>query len=376
MTRLRVVFPWCLLVALSACRPDATPMGPVEPTAETPAAGASAATPRTDDGMLRQTASGSPDTPSPMPDPREAAERRDMLAMADTVARHGDAQALVLAALIRTSALPSSETEDADTPSAPTPMDGTVRDWLDGARRQAPDDVVALIVAINLERFDQTRRQSLIARWRVLEPDNLVPILLAGLPETEMFDAAAAAQAYDGHYDDFLRTMYDTLSRTVPAALLRTQARQAGMTLPEFLASSAIAYRTAAVSPDYPQVITPCERTPLAGPRLAQCRSVAGVLLDHGDDQIAEMVGARLLAHVAPAEAGRRQAAERLRVARWLSQQHMNVYLRDPSGSGERIARIFDGHQAFSEQSLMRQLVVESGLSPVPPTGWQPDQAH
>lgn len=300
-----------------------------------------------------------------------------MLAMADSVARHGDAQALVLAALIRTSALPSVEDETSDMPATPaTPMDATTREWLDSARQQAPDDVVALIVAIDLERFDEARRQALIARWRVLEPDNLAPILLARLPEAERFDAVSATRAYDSHYDDFLSTMYDTLSRTVPAAQLRMQARQAGMTLPEFLASSAIAYRAAAVSPDYPQVITPCERKPIEEPRLAQCRSVAGVLLDHSDDQISEMVGARILAHIAPAEADRRAAAERLRAASWLTQQHMNVYLRDPSGFGERIARILDSRQAFSEQSMMRRIVVEAGLSPVPPTGWQSDQAN
>lgn len=300
-----------------------------------------------------------------------------MLAMADSVARHGDAQALVLAALIRTSALPSAEDETSDTPATPaTPMDATVREWLDDARRQAPDDVVALIVALDLERFDEARRQALIARWRVLEPDNLAPIMLSELPEAERFDAAAATRVYDSHYDDFLWTMYDTLSRTVPAAQLRDQARQAGMTLPEFLASSALAYRAAAVSPGYQQIISPCERAPLAAPRPAQCRSVAGVLLDQSDDRISEMVGARILAHIAPVEAGRRAAAERLRAANWLTQQHMNVYLRDPSGFGERIARILDSRQAFSEQSMMRRIVVEAGLSPVPPAGWQPGQAH
>ena len=278
MTRLRFLLPLCLLAILAACRPEKGSADSDEAAAQAPAAKASVATSRADAGAPGQTApgqaaSGSSKTPPPMPDPREAAERRDMLAMADSVARHGDAQALVLAALIRTSALPSAEDETSDTPATPaTPMDATVREWLDSARRQAPDDVVSLIVAIDLERFDETRRQALIARWCVLEPDNLAPILLARLPEEERFDAASATRAHDSHYDDFLSTIYDTLSRTVPAAQLRMQARQAGMTLPEFLASSAIAYRAAAVSPDYPQVITPCERKPLAGPRLAPSR--------------------------------------------------------------------------------------------------------
>lgn len=312
-----------------------------------------------------------------MPDPREAAARREMFAFADTVARQGDAQALTLAALIRTSALPSAEPEDAAMPSVPErSMDATVRDWLDRAQRQAPDDVVALIVAIELEHFDEARRQALIERWRALEPGNLAPILLAELPETKMFDAASATQTYDSHYDDFLRTMYATLSRATPAGQLRSFARQAGMTVPEFLATSALGYRAAAVLPGYSQVVAPCEKQPLAEARLAQCRAVGGLLLDHGDDLITEMVGARLVSHVAPAEADRRQAAERLRALRWLVLQHTNVSLADPSAFAERIARILDGREAFSEQSMMRRLVVESGLSPVPPPGWQPGQAH
>jgi len=295
--------------------------------------------------------------------------------MADTVAAQGDAHALALAALLRSGALSGAEPRGADgSPARPRKMDDTVRDWLDRAQRQAPDDVVALVVAINLERFDEGRRQTLIARWRALEPDNLVPILLAPPPEADMFDAAARAKVFDSHYDDFLRAMVQTLSRAIPVAQLRAWARQAGAEPREFLAGVVIGYWAAIVMPQFQQVVGSCRPEGLAEPRRQQCRAVAGVLLRRSDMLIAQMIGAPVAARLA-VDAGERRDAETCgRDARWLSERSMLVSMQDEHGFMQRYAQLIEDDQPLTEQSVMRQLIVEAGYPPVPPPGWQPGQ--
>lgn len=374
MTRRIVTSIVLPLVFLAGCRPAAEPVGAVEAAAaETPAeVGTAAVSPS---GKTRPTPAGSGERASAR-DPLEEAARRDMFGLANTVAGQGDAHALALAALIRSSALPEREGEDPGPPDPLPEMDETVRDWLDAAERQAPDDVVALIVAINLERYDDTRRKALIARWRALEPGNLVPVLLADLPGAEMLDAISKASVYDTHYDDFLRTMFRTASRSLPAGVVRAQALRVGMAPQAFLASMAIGNRAVDGMPWFPRLTGACLPERVPDPLRAHCLRAAGVMLDHGDDLMSEILGARIVARHSANSAERRDAVERGRLGRWLSQQSTNVYLNDPQHYFQRLAQVLGGDHAFTEQALMRQFVVEAGLPPVPPPGWQPDQNH
>lgn len=373
MTR-RIVISMVLLVGfLASCRPASEPANPVQARdPETPANAGTAAASRSTDRRPAPTESPGD---SSGPNPQEEADRRDMLGLADTIARHGDADALSLAALMRTSALPQRRAEAEDSPDHLPKMDRTVREWLDAAERQAPDDVVALILAIDLEHFDEARRQALIARWRALEPRNLVPILLAQRPGAEMFEAASGATVYDTHYDDVLRTIFRTVSRTMSPTVLRAQARRAGMSPEAFPASVAMGYRAAESMPWFPQLTNLCLPERVPEPLRAQCVGVARVMLDRGDDLMSEVLGAQIVARHAATAAARRDAGERIRAGRWLSLQSGNAEMSDPQRSLERLADALGGDGAFTEQAWMRQLVVKAGYSSTPPPGWQPGQS-
>ena len=115
-----------LLVLLAGCRPASQPGAPVE---------AKAAEAPVDVGAATVSSSGkTPPTPaspagrSSEVDLRDAADRRDMLELANAVAGHRDAQALTLAALMRTSALPQRRAEAGDSPDHLPKMDRTVRE--------------------------------------------------------------------------------------------------------------------------------------------------------------------------------------------------------------------------------------------------------
>lgn len=362
-----------LLVLLAGCHPASQPGAPVEAKAAEAPVDVRAAT-VSSSGKTPPTPA-SPAGRSSEVDLRDAVDRRDMLELANAVAGHRDAQALTLAALMRTSALPQRRAEAEDSPDHLPKMDRTVREWLDAAERQAPDDVVALILAIDLEHFDEARRQALIARWRALEPRNLVPILLAQRPGAEMFEAAYGATVYDTHYDDVLRTIFRTVSRTMSPTVLRAQARRAGMSPEAFPASVAMGYRAAESMPWFPQLTNLCLPERLPDPLRAQCVGVARVMLDHGDDLMSEVLGAQIVARHAATAAARRDAGERVRAGRWLSLQSGNAEMSDPQRSLERLADALGGDGAFTEQAWMRQLVVEAGYSPTPPPGWQPGQS-
>lgn len=340
---------------------------------------------------MTEATSAAPTIVGPHPDPAQAeapdniadgdlqAERgrRETLALAAAVAEGGDAQALAVAALLRTAGLPPAEDVKADASAMAKPgMDDTVRDWLDTAERQAPDDVVRLVVAIYLERFDEGRRQALIARWRALEPDNLVPILFLRLPDSALFDAAMTANVYDSHYDDFLRAVFTSLMRPSIQSRVRLRAAQEGVLPEEYVAALANNAWFSTSMPSLDPISSPCRKQPLDEVRRAPCRRLAEILVGRSDTLLSELIGVAIMKRHANTSAELREIEERHRTLRWITRCSSESYERDPRTHMKRYAQILKAAGAFTEQSMLRQFALEAGYPPVPPPGWQPGQEH
>lgn len=298
----------------------------------------------------------------------------DMLALADEVAQLGDAQALALAALLRDSTLLGAGPQGTGAPAAqPKRMDPKVREWVDEAQRRAPDEVTVLVLALHLERHDEARRQALVARWRALEPQNLVPLLHSALPEPALFDAAAATSVYDSHYDDVLRLIIDTLSRASSSALARVSAASPGMTRDEQAAAIALVFWASLGSPPFHRISAPCRAADLTAARRQACRHVAEVLLRHSDVLIAEAIGGSIFLRGPGTDAEKHEAEASRREGQWLVGFMQQAYERNPRAFARRFAQLIRGGLHTSERMVMRQLVIEAGFPPAPPAGERPE---
>ena len=370
MTRRPFALGLLVLVLLGGCGPETAPVDVVPKRSKRETVGMPAVVSTHGDPVQGDVAI----QPAAL-DAGDAANRRDMRALADALAKAGDAEALALAALFRTSGLPPVDGAGTDEgrKAAPKP-DPKVRDWLDTAERQAPDDVVALVVAIHLERFDEARRQALIARWRALEPDNLVPLLHARLPEAALLDATASTSVYDSHYDDFLRAVFTNLARPTVRPRLRLPV-PADMPPEEVLAGQASNIWYSISEPSLDQISKPCLIQPLAEERQVQCRRLAGVLALHSDSALSEVLGLGMTKRFAKTPSEVRDIEERKRTLRWITACSSASYERDPRTHMKRYAKIVTSFDAFTEQSMMRRLALEAGYSPTPPPGWQPGQS-
>lgn len=296
------------------------------------------------------------------------ADRRDMLALAADIATQGDARALALAAVLRTGAL-ANATESGD--DATTGVDATAESWLDDAMTRGPDDVTAIVLALYLDFRDTPRRRALIARWRTLEPRNMVPMLLASLPEDGLFDAAASADRYDSHYDDALRATLEILSRSRSPALARLRAGQQEQGLLAYDMTMAMAYHAASVTPGFSSIVTPCKSDAMDSGRTQQCRRIAATLLDNADALIAEMIGAAMAKRLAASPAERAGIEARQRELSWLSMCLNAMTQIGQQSVMSRYAGILLATRQVTEQQVMRQIVIEGGLPPMPPDGWK-----
>jgi hypothetical protein len=352
-----------LVILLGACRQDAAPLDE-----------ASRAVPATPPARSAPAQAAQTRAAETRPHAATAAQQGhpDMLTLADEVAVLGDGQALALAAMLRDGAMMGAGPESTVGPKTPpTRMDGKVREWIDEAQRRAPDEVTVLVLAVYLERYDEARRQALVARWRALEPQNLAPVFHATLSEAALFETAAATSVYDSHYDDVLRLIIDTLSRASSPALARMGAAQPGMTREEQAAAMALVFWATSGIPAFQRLSTPCRAEALSATRQQECRRIAGVLLHRSDVLIAEGIGAGIFLRGPGTAAEKAEANVYKREGDWLGTCTNLAYQRDPRGLARRFAQLIRGGQHVTERAVMRQLAIESGFPPSPPAGWQ-----
>lgn len=301
---------------------------------------------------------------------RNRAGHADMLALAGDVATLGDAQALAVAALLRDAALRGAGPQGAGAPAAqPKRMDEKVREWIDEAQRRAPDEITVLVFAFYVERDDVARKEALLARWRTLEPQNLVPVMYGTLPEAELFETALSASVYDSHYDDVLRLIIDTLSRASSPALARASAASPGMTRDEQAAAMALVFWASQGSPPFQRISAPCRAADLSVARRQACRHVAEILLRRSDVLIAEAIGGSIFKRGLGTATEKVEAEAYKRETQWLLGCMQQAYERDPRAFARRFVQLIRGGMHTTERMVMRQIVVEAGFPPGPPAG-------
>lgn len=294
-------------------------------------------------------------------------DRRDLLALADDIATQGDARALALAAALRTDA--QSVPVDSEGAAARKP-DDAIESWLDDAMERGPDDVTAIVIALYGAGGGTARRKTLIARWRTLEPRNMLPMMLDSLPEEALFEAAASADHYDSHYDDALREMLDILARSRSPALARLSERQREGRV-AFDMTIALGYQMTSVWPRFSEVSAPCRSEGLEAHRREQCRRIARTLRDNADVLIAEIFGAGMTKYIAESSDELARAKAARREAAWLETCVIAMRRTDIKAVMSRHAQILLGTTQITERQLMRRLVIEGGLPPTPPQDWK-----
>lgn len=364
MIRHTLVVVLASLCGLAACQPSSSsPQADVVPVAAT-------ANPRS---PVKDDATPADPVLSPVIEAvRSRAYRDDMLALADTVAALGDARALALAAKLRSIGLwrePAQQNAGRDVAN-----DATIRRWLQDAERLAPDDVTALVLSMDMLALDKARRSALIARWRRLEPGNLVPILHAELPEDALFEAAATATVFDDHYRDAILAGVDTLSRVSSPVL--TRMRERSPQGPEAHdAVMVIAFWAASVMPGFQKISTPCRAEGLSDVRLRQCDHIARVMIASKGGLLTEMIGTAMLRRLPTATAADRAAADaRERERDWLTYRTSELTKRDEHAYMVHFLTALRASAQFDERALMREVLRVSGVPTAPPAGWRKDQ--
>lgn len=297
-----------------------------------------------------------------------------LLTVAEAVAGQGDPQALAVAAMLRDAALSGAGPAGSETSAPANRMDDTVRAWLDEAERRAPDDLIALLFAIYLERHDESRRQALVARWRQMEPRNLAPVLHATLPEPVRFEQAQTTDVFDSHYNDMLRAIVLRLSRASSDAQSRLFAGQPDLPREDQEMVLAITLWSAAAQPAFQRMAAPCRAQALTVLRRTQCRWIAHVLMRRSDILMAESIGVDMSARFASNAAERAEVMAYMREGEWLLRRMSDAYGDDERNYFSRYRRALFGAPPLTERALIRQLVAEAGYPPTPPPSWDRTQ--
>ena len=368
MIRRKLVVVIAMSCAIAACQPSSAPPRvdavPAETVATRPAA-------------RGENASASPVLSPVIEAARNRAHRDDMLALADDVALLGDARALALAAKLRSIGLwPEPAQQDAGRNVAnDVANDATIRRWLGDAERMAPDDLQVLLLSMDMLARDKDPQAALIARWRRLEPDNLVPILHAELPEDALFEAAAKATSFDDHYRDLILAGVDTLSRVSSPVLARMRARSPEHGPEGHDAVMVIAFWAASVAPGYQKLSTPCRAEGLSDPRLRQCEHIARVMVASKGSLLTEMIGTAVMRRLPTTTAEDLAAFDAMeREKDWLLHRTSELEQRDSRAYMMHFIAALRASAQYDERALMRDVLHAYGVPTSPPAGWRKDQ--
>lgn len=298
-----------------------------------------------------------------------------MQRLASALARDGGARELALAALLRGAG--ASQAQGADDPGAsPPPRDAQADAWLRAAAAKAGDDLVAnrlLVLAAGAD--DGGVRLEAARRWRAAEPDNLVPLLHAGLTADALLaQARNAARADAGMYAS-VRWIASAWLRHPPNA-----AEQAAMSRgqpfhdDEAAAVSAMGLWAASAEPGYAALVEGCgERMLRALPaRRGDCAHVASLLADHSTNIADEHAGLAMLGALASTPAARSEVQARMRRMDWRMLEWGRLGQQQPRGGAGQFARLLADPSIQSEQQLVERVLQEAGVAAEPRPGWSP----
>lgn len=316
-------------------------------------------------------------TDDPVADAATQAHQAWISDAAAKLADDGGARQLALAALL----LPGATGPDQRLP--PEHVVPEAIDWARRASAGAGHDVVAnrLLTAFKSggdAATDEIRRRA-AERWRAAEPDNLAPLLFAGLPPRELFAAATRTARFDLHHLEVVRWTWQAIAQHPPApglaAELASHGYRAGhvpVGADERALMLAIGLAAASWIPAQP-LVDACSReaTEADAGRRDACAHVAGVMRQASDTEFGTSVGRALARRLATPDELRALDAE-ARVGAWWALQFaiasegeaargMHAYFADPA--------------VDTEQALAERVIADAGLSLVPPDGWDPRRA-
>lgn len=301
-----------------------------------------------------------------------AAHRAYALRVAGRLAAEDEPRALALAALLR-----DAYADRAEAPADAAPRtDPQSRQWRALAFQRAGADVLALSLLSLAPDDDATGAQAL-ARWRQLEPANLVPWLHGNDATAARLEAARRARGADVHFYAQLRILVEAQRRHPPTdaerALLTGGPGQPGG--PDGHAVLHGAGLLAAWALPAPGALAdPCIDAARQAPDSLQaeaCRIAAQALL-RADTRALESVGLTLSAELARTADARRAAEEARRRFDWQMVELGRLSAGRPAGGVDAFAALLmaDPDQtreaAFDERQLR-----EAGVPLDPPPRWR-----
>lgn len=296
--------------------------------------------------------------------------------LSTALARDGGARELALAALLRSAGAAPAQVSDDPGASPSPPRDAQADAWLRAAAAKAGDDPVAnrlLLLAAGPD--DAAVRLEAARRWQAAEPDNLMPLLHAGLTVDALLAQARNATRADAGMYASVRWIASAWQRHPPNA-----AEQAAMSLgqpfhvDEAAAVSAMALWAASAEPGYAALVEGCsERMLRALPtRRDDCAHVAGLLADRSTNIADAHAGLAMLGALASTPAERSELQARLRQMDWRMLEWGRLGQQQPRGGAGQFARLLADPSIGSEQQLVERVLAEGGVATEPPPDWMP----
>lgn len=289
--------------------------------------------------------------------------------LAAALAREGGARELALAALLR-----QADAQQADPEATSEAPDAQAQAWLRAAAAKAGADAIANQLLIAAAAKADPIRLEAARRWQAAEPDNLAPLLHAGLTIDALLAQARGATRADTGMYPAVRWIAEAWRRHPPGAA--EQAAMAGgeaFDLDEAAAMSAMAVWAAAAMPDYAALVEGCSAQMLrAQPaRRDGCLHVARLLADGATSIADEHAGLAMLRALAGAAAERDEVDARQRAMDWRMLQWGRLAQQQPRGGAGQFARLLRDPRIRSEQQLVERVLAEGGVAADPPPGWQ-----
>lgn len=306
----------------------------------------------------------------------ETALRRDasflLLSMAEDLAAEDGARSLALAARLRTMAL-EAEAYNAGREPPFEVVDAKITRWLDNAERLGADDPVAIVLTLPLLRAaDPQRHADAVRRWRDAEPDNLAPLLHAGLSGDALLQAARGTARSQDYFFEVVRLTAQVVERPRSGPVARILQRVVESEGPGRRSAYAATLGTgiaAANIPQYAELTRPCRSA--EGMRRLQCRHVGEVMNVRGGTLIERLVGVALLRDTAENDTQRAEAAALRRRYDWLVARNAELTARDLEDHATRLLAELRDTPVPSEVEALERLLLGAGVASEPPASWR-----
>ncbi|MCD9032636.1 hypothetical protein LDO32_12955 [Luteimonas sp. Y-2-2-4F] len=305
-----------------------------------------------------------------------AAHRAYTTRLAERLAAEEAPRGLALAALLREANAAATADPAA---AAPPRSDPQSRQWRALAFQRAGADTLALSLLALAPEDDAGTGRAALARWRQLEPANLVPWLHGDADAAARAEAARRARSADSHLYAQVRALVEAQRRHPPADAERALLAGGRDGQPGGLDGYAVLHGTSLLAPWSLPALEPFAEGCAAAARQApdsvqaeDCRNAAQAL-QRADTRALESVGLALAADLARSAEARRAAAEARRRFDWQMVELGRLSMGRPDGGVDAFAALLMAEPAATrEAALDERQLREAGIPLDPPAGWRP----